>query len=288
MIDSMTAFGRTEETGDLGHVIWEIRSVNHRYLEVSVRLPDDLRMLEAAVREHIFSQIKRGKIDCNLRFDPSDSTGSNLQINTDLVETILKTADTISSAIPELGTINPLEVLRWPGVIKRETPDPEIIGGPLLQQLDRTIDLVMETRRREGKKLQAMILERCETTANIIIGVREKLPEIMDGLRDRLLSRAKELQIELEHERLGQELLLLAQKFDVTEELDRLDAHINEVRRVLKNTEPVGRRLDFLMQEMNRETNTLGSKAAHYYCSNASVELKVLIEQMREQIQNIE
>ena len=288
MITSMTAFGRTEESGELGHVIWEIRSVNHRYLEISIRLPDELRMLEAAIREHISNRIKRGKIDCNLRFEPRDTAVNNLQINNDLVQAILKTADDISSSIPELGTINPIEVLRWPGVIKRETLDAEIIGGPLLQQLDRTIDLVMETRNREGKKLQVMILERCNAVTNIVTGLRGKLPEIMDSLRDRLVNRAKELQIEIEHERLGQELLLLAQKFDVAEELDRLDAHLNEVKRVLKNDELAGRRLDFLMQEMNRETNTLGSKAANYDCSSASVELKVLIEQMREQIQNIE
>ena len=190
MIASMTAFGRTEETGELGHVIWEIRSVNHRYLEVSIRLPDDLRMLETTIREHISGRIKRGKIDCNLRFEPCDSTGSNLLINNDLVQAILKTADDISSAIPELGTINPIEVLRWPGVIKRETLDPEIIGGPLLQQLDRTIDLVTEARRREGEKLQAMILQRCNEITNVVKELRVKLPRIMDNLRERLLNRS--------------------------------------------------------------------------------------------------
>ncbi len=288
MIASMTAYGRTEETGDVGHVIWEIRSVNHRYLEISTRLPEDIRMLESTIREHISSRIKRGKIDCNLRYEPNDATDAGISLNSELITVLIKSAEQVQSSLPAAGTINPLDILRWPGVINRETPDPEKIGGPLLQQLDTTLDIVIETRQREGEKLQGMILERCDAVARIVSELRTKLPDIMDSVRNKLLSRAQELKVELEHERLEQELLLLTQKFDVAEEMDRLSAHIEEVKRVLNSEEPVGRRLDFLMQEMNREANTLGSKAAHYDCSNASVDLKVLIEQMREQIQNIE
>ncbi len=288
MIASMTAYGRTEESGDVGHVIWEIRSVNHRYLEINTRLPEEVRMLESTIREHITKRIKRGKIDCNLRYEPNDDTDAGLSLNAELIAALIKSTQQVQSSLPESGTINPLDVLRWPGVINRATPDPEKIGGPLLQQLDTTLDIVIETRQREGEKLQDMILERCDAVARIVSELRTKLPDIIDSVRDKLLSRAQELKVELEPERLEQELLLLTQKFDVAEELDRLNVHTEEVKRVLNNKEPVGRRLDFLMQEMNREANTLGSKAAHYNYSNASVDLKVFIEQMREQIQNIE
>lgn len=288
MIASMTAFGRTEENTAIGRVIWEIRSVNHRYLEISLRLPDDLRILENSIRECISGRISRGKIDCNLRYEPGENIDTGLSVNTSLVQSILASADSIWSSIPDPGKINPIEVLRWPGVINRESPDPEVVGGPLMAQLDKTLDIVVETRQREGGKLRTMIVDRCENIGTIITGIRQKLPEIMAALRERLQNRAEELQVDLENERLEQEVVLLAQKYDVSEELDRLEAHIGEVLNVLKRDEPVGRRLDFLMQELHREANTLGSKSAHYDCSNASVELKVLIEQMREQVQNIE
>jgi uncharacterized protein (TIGR00255 family) len=173
-------------------------------------------------------------------------------------------------------------------VINRETPDPEIISGPLMQQLDKTLDVVLEARRREGEKLKEIILEKCDAAAVIVADIKNRIPDILTNLREKMLLRAQELQIELDRERLEQEVLLLSQKYDVAEEMDRLETHNREVKRVLDSKEPVGRRLDFLMQELNREANTLGSKSAHYDCTNASVELKVLIEQMREQIQNIE
>jgi uncharacterized protein (TIGR00255 family) len=288
MIASMTAFGRTESNSDVGHIIWEIRTVNHRYLEINLRILEELRMLEASIRDHISKRIHRGKIDCTLRYEPLINEGSGLSLNTELIKVLLESANSIKSTIPEPGVINPLDVLRWPGVINRETPDPERIGGPLLQQLDKTLDGVIETRRQEGEKLYGFIVERCESAEKIVADIKNKYPEILDSLRERMQLRAQELQIELDKDRLEQEILLLSQKYDVTEEMDRLEMHIKEVRRVLDKKEPVGRRLDFLMQELNREANTLGSKSAHYDCTNASVELKVLIEQMREQIQNIE
>jgi uncharacterized protein (TIGR00255 family) len=288
MIASMTAFGRNESDSDVGYIIWEIRTVNHRYLDISLRLPEEVRMLEASIREHISKRINRGKIDCTLRFEPLINDDHGLSLNADLIKALMKSANAIIPMIPEPDRINPLDVLRWPGVINRETPDPERIGGPLLQQLDKAIDIVIETRKREGEKLYNFIVDRCESAAGIVNNIKAKIPEILSSLRERMLLRAQELQVELDNERLEQEILLLSQKYDVTEEMDRLETHIKEVRRVLDNKEPVGRRLDFLMQELNREANTLGSKSAHYDCSNASVELKVLIEQMREQIQNIE
>jgi len=288
MIASMTAFGRTEVNGEAGHIIWEIRSVNHRYLEVSIRLPEDLRMLEASIREHVGSRINRGKVDCTLRYEPAITGNTALTVNNDLVKALLASASEIKAAIPDAAPVNALDILRWPGVINRETPDPEIIGGPLLAQLDKTLDLVLETRQREGEKLKAIVMERCDAAVAIVADIKNNIPDILASLREKMLLRAQELRVELDRERLEQEVLLLTQKYDVAEEMDRLFTHIKEVRRVLDNPEPVGRRLDFLMQELNREANTLGSKSAHYDCSNASVELKVLIEQMREQIQNIE
>ena len=288
MIASMTAFGRTEENGDVGNIIWEIRTVNHRYLEVSIRLPEELRMLESSIREHISTRISRGKIDCTLRFEPAIQGNNSLSVNKELVNALLESANSILENLPDPAPVNAIDILRWPGVINRETPDPEIIGGPLLQQLNKTLDVVLETRQREGEKLKAILLERCDAAEQIVSNIKNRIPEILIALRDRLMTRAQELLIELDSERLEQEVLLLAQKYDVAEEMDRMETHIKEVKRVLDSKEPVGRRLDFLMQELNREANTLGSKAAHYDCSKASVDLKVLIEQMREQIQNIE
>ena len=288
MIASMTAFGRSEVNGEAGHIIWEIRSVNHRYLEVSIRLPEELRMLEASIREHVGQRINRGKVDCTLRYEPAITGNTALTVNNDLVSALLASANEINNSIPDAAPVNALDVLRWPGVINRETPDPEIISGPLMQQLDKTLDVVLEARRREGEKLKEIILEKCDAAAVIVADIKNRIPDILTNLREKMLLRAQELQIELDRDRLEQEVLLLSQKYDVAEEMDRLETHIREVKRVLESKEPVGRRLDFLMQELNREANTLGSKSAHYDCTNASVELKVLIEQMREQIQNIE
>ncbi len=288
MIASMTAFGRTEDNTSIGRILWEIRTVNHRYLEISVRLPEELRMLENTIREQISKRINRGKVDCTLRYEPVVAGDNSLPVNHELIKALLNTADKVQSEMRKPAAISALDVLRWPGVINRETPDPEVIGGPLLKQLDKSLDVVLENRQREGEKLKTIIVERCKTAAAIVADIKKRIPDILSGLREKLLLRAQELQVELDRERLEQEVLLLAQKYDVAEEMDRLETHIREVLRVLDSNEPVGRRLDFLMQELNREANTLGSKSAHYDCTTASVELKVLIEQMREQIQNIE
>ena len=288
MTASMTAYGRTEESSETGHIIWEIRSVNHRYLEVNIRLPEDLRMLETKVREHISGKLKRGKVDCSLRFDASEIAGDGLSIDTNLANNLIKSAESIQTSITNPAELSAMDFLRWPGVINRDTIDAEPISASLLEQLDMTLEHVVGTRLREGKKLQAMILERCDIIASLLHRFREKLPDIQQMLRDRLSDKSQELSIELDKDRLEQEILLLVQKSDVAEELDRLDAHLGEVRQVVQKNEPVGRRLDFMMQEMNREANTLGSKAANLDYTNTSVDLKVLIEQMREQIQNIE
>ncbi len=288
MIKSMTSYGRTEHSGDWGEASCEIRTVNHRYLEMSLRLPEELRFLEQKIRDHISSKLKRGKVDCNIRFAQQEISNDALPVNQELLAKVIETAEATSTQLKMPSPLNPLELLRWPGVLDKDVPDPEKIATPILEIIDLTLDTVIETREREGEKIRTMVLERCATSKEIVSKVRELMPDILNNIRDKLLLRAQELSSEFNQDRLEQELLLLTQKMDVAEEMDRLDAHIDEVSRVLEQKGPVGRRLDFLMQEMNRESNTLGSKSAHLDTTNSSVDLKVLIEQMREQIQNIE
>lgn len=288
MIKSMTAYGRIEQSGDWGEASCEIRTVNHRYLEMSIRLPEELRFLEQKFRERISKKLKRGKVDCNIRFAQYESSNDALPVNQVLLAKVIETAEKTSSQLKTPAPLNPLELLRWPGVLDKDVPDPEEVGAPLLELIDQTLDTVIDTRQREGEKIKTMVLSRCSTIKEIVSNVRELIPNILDALREKLSQRAQELSDEFNKDRLEQELLLLTQKMDVAEEMDRLDAHVDEVERVLDQEGPVGRRLDFLMQEMNRESNTLGSKSAHLDTTNSSVNLKVLIEQMREQIQNIE
>ncbi|MCG8379294.1 MAG: YicC family protein [Proteobacteria bacterium] len=288
MIQSMTAYGRTEHSGDWGEASCEIRSVNHRYLEMSIRLPEELRMLEQAIRDCISNKIKRGKIDCNIRFEQRASNNNGLPINEELLNKLIETAENTNSRLKDATPLNPLELLRWPGVLDKDIPDPEKISPPILELVNQTLDNVIEARQREGEKIRTMIIERCDLVKDNVIKVRKQLPSILENQREKLLQKVQELSAELDNERLEQELLFLSQKMDVAEELDRLDAHIDEVNRVLQQSGPVGRKLDFLMQELNRESNTLGSKSIHLDTSNASVDLKVLVEQMREQIQNVE
>jgi len=224
-------------------------------------------------------------VECNLRYD-ADSTLDNIAVNTRLTEKIIQASRGLPVDNP--APVNPVDILRWPGVIERNTPNLEQTGACLFNLLDRVLQDITDSRSREGEKTGRMIGDRCGLALQQVTQVRAKVPEIIAALRERYMDRVRELGIELDNGRVEQEIALLSQKLDVDEELDRLETHINEVRRVLTETEPMGRRLDFLMQEMNREANTLGSKSAHIDTSNASIELKVLIEQMREQVQNIE
>lgn len=286
MLASMTAFAREEVTDTWGSAILEIRTVNHRYLDMSLRLPEELRALEPIFRTDIQERLRRGKVDCTLRIENSGATSTELPINNELAARLIQAAAALP--IPAPQPINPIDILRWPGVINRESVDIDTQGKLIRALLTRALDSLIATRNREGVKIREMILDRCNQIDNQIRFVRDRLPEIGAGIRARYEQRLRELIAEADNTRLEQELLLLAQKMDVAEELDRLQVHVTEVRRVLDQNEPVGRRLDFLMQEMNREANTLSSKSVHADTTGASVELKVLIEQMREQIQNIE
>lgn len=287
MIRSMTAFARSTAQTEWGDVCWELRSVNHRYLEISTRLPEELRQLEAPIRERIAHTVQRGKIDCNLRFQ-ADNRSHHFEINLPLVEQLLHVAEQINQTRQQQEQIPTIEILRWPGVLESAMPDSERLAEPLLQNLNEALEQLLAYRQREGEQIKHLLEQRCQAIEQEIILVREELPVILQAQRERLQSRLLELEQNLNLERLEQEMVFMAQKMDVAEELDRLETHLLEVRQALKEEKPIGRRLDFLMQELNREANTLGSKSVHTRTSMASVNLKVLIEQMREQIQNVE
>ncbi len=287
MIRSMTAFARSTAQTEWGDVCWELRSVNHRYLEISTRLPEELRQLEAPIRERVAQIVQRGKIDCNLRFQ-ADNNHSHLQLNLPLVQQLLDMEKQINQVREAQEQIPTVDILRWNGVLETTMPDSDSLAEPLLRALDEALAQLLAYRQREGEQIQQLLEQRCEAIAQEVLVVREGMATILQAQRERLQSRLSELEHHLNLERLEQEMVFMAQKMDVAEELDRLEAHLLEVHQALKDDKPTGRRLDFLMQELNREANTLGSKSVHTRTSMASVNLKVLIEQMREQIQNVE
>ena len=288
MIRSMTSFARCEAQGEWGSLQLELRSVNHRYLEITPRLPEELRALEPKIRERLTQQLGRGKVDCNVRFQPPEKGSGELTINEELVKQLAHASREVDAILYNAAPVNSLEVLQWPGVLQAPAVDEAQLHTALLALLDEAIEQMTRDRQREGEKLREIILQRCDGAEEVVTAVRARLPEVIEGVRTRLRERLDELKSELDENRLEQELVIAAQKLDVDEEMDRLATHIAEVRSVLESDKPVGRRLDFLMQELNREANTLGSKSADTETTKASVELKVLIEQMREQVQNIE
>lgn len=288
MAHSMTAFARQESVKDWGVMTFEIRSVNHRYLDVSLRIPEDFRNLETKIRERISEKLARGKVDVGLRFSRTETSGNDILINKELVQQLANASREIDHILYNPDSISSLDILRWPGVIKTREFDASALTSTLFELLDVTLDDLMEGRAREGEKLEGLIQQRCESISKVVNEVKKRLPEIMQIWREKLIKRIQDASVEVDESRLEQELAIIAQKTDVDEELDRLVTHITEVERVLKDQKPIGRRLDFLMQELNREANTLGSKSIDTETTKASVDLKVLIEQMREQIQNIE
>ncbi|MHA6308956.1 YicC/YloC family endoribonuclease [Hafnia paralvei] len=287
MIRSMTAYARREIKGNWGSAAWELRSVNQRYLETYIRLPEQFRSLEPVVRERLRTRLTRGKIECNLRFELDPSAQSSMSLNEKLAKQLVEAANWVKMQSDE-GEINPLEVLRWPGVMSAAEQDLDVISTELMAALELAIDDFIDAREREGNALKAMIEQRLEGVSAEVAKVRQQMPEILQWQRERLVSKLEEAQVQLENNRLEQELVLMAQRVDVAEELDRLEAHVKETYVILKKKEAVGRRLDFMMQEFNRESNTLASKSINADVTASAIELKVLIEQMREQIQNIE
>jgi len=288
MIRSMTAFARQQGHGEYGELTWEIRSVNHRFLETTVRLPEELRGIEPAVRERVTARLGRGKVECNLRLKTAAAGSAAIQVNERLVDQVLQAADKMAHRLHSSHQLSIMDILRWPGVMETAEQDFSPVQEAALVLLDQTLDSLLEARAREGARLADLIAQRVLGMHKQVETARERMPFVIAAVRERLRARLAEVAENLDHERLEQEMALLAQRLDVDEEMDRLRTHLDEVSRVLDQDEPVGRRLDFLMQELNREANTLGSKSADSETTAISVEMKVLIEQMREQVQNIE
>ncbi|MGI8474284.1 YicC/YloC family endoribonuclease [Pectobacterium brasiliense] len=287
MIRSMTAYARREIKGNWGSAAWELRSVNQRYLETYLRLPEQFRSLEPVARERIRARLTRGKIECNLRFELDPSAQSALILNEKLAKQLVNAANWVKMQSDE-GEINPVDILRWPGVMSAEEQDLDAISAELLTALEGALDDFIAARESEGDALKGMIEQRLAGVSAEVVKVRAQMPNILLWQRERLQNKLEDAQVQLENNRLEQELVLMAQRVDVAEELDRLDAHVKETYKILKKEEAVGRRLDFMMQEFNRESNTLASKSINADVTASAIELKVLIEQMREQIQNIE
>jgi uncharacterized protein (TIGR00255 family) len=285
-IRSMTAFASGERNTEWGTLGCELRAVNHRFLEIGVRLPDELRASEPALRERIAARLSRGKLDLTMRLRTTTG-GDSLDVDDAVVERLGDLARRMDGRFPGLR-VDFAQLLQLPGVLQSHAVDPEALQAASLSLLDAVLDDFVAAREREGAKLAAVISERADAIANIAGEVRALVPRIRAGQRQKLETRLAELGSSLEPGRLEQELVIWLQKLDVDEELDRLDSHLSELGRVLAQREPVGRRLDFLLQEFNREANTLGSKSVDVRSTNAAVELKVLIDQIREQIQNIE
>jgi len=288
MIRSMTAFaGNETEIGDLT-ISCELRSVNHRYCDISLRLPERLRFVEADLRSAIAAKINRGKVECSLSYKKQAKNGQSFIINTDAVATLLAATHTIEQQMMGPLSFSALDVLAFPGIQQEPDIDKEQLDLGIATLVDQTLAQLLEAREREGAQLKLLIEERCAKMLIFVVSAGKRMPEVLLLIRNKLNDRIAELVAQPDFDRLEQELVLLAQKLDITEELDRLETHITEVLRVLKQKDPVGRRLDFLMQELNREANTLGSKSTDKEMTKIAIELKVLIEQMREQIQNIE
>ena len=288
MLHSMTGFARQSVELEIGTLTWELRSVNHRYLDLQFRLPDDLRPKEQVFRQQVSKVLNRGKVECALHFRRAFDQQNEMQVNKELVALISSRVKEVSAALPATGPLNPIEILRWPGVIQEAEIDTAPLFAASGSLLDQALQAIAEMRAGEGQRIAAMIETRCTDIEALSGAVRARMPDVLEGARAKQRERIERIDVEADPARLEVELALIAQKLDVDEELDRLDSHLVEIRQIITSDEPVGRKLDFLMQELNREANTLGSKSGDKETTSAAVDLKVLIEQMREQIQNIE
>lgn len=290
MTNSMTAFARVES----GNVAWEVRSVNHRYMDATFKIPERYRGFEPGLRSTLRQQLDRGKLECLLRVDQESSESSGLAVNEDTLKRLLAAVNKTRNVMKDTmlnsneSTLNPLDVLRWPGVLQEDQPDQSELELRIKSTFEEALSSLLEMRKREGAELKKIILAKLSEVEEIVVLVREEAPKILSRQKHKLMTRLDELRGDIDNNRLEQELVYMAQKSDVIEELDRLNTHVEEVRTALKQQGAVGRRLDFLMQELNREANTLSSKATAANTSIQAVDLKVIIEQMREQVQNIE
>lgn len=288
MIQSMTAFARRETKGSWGSAVWEIRSVNHRYLEASLRLPDGTLSLEPLLRQTLRDHLQRGKIDITLRYQPATTQSSSLEINKDFAQQLINAHAKIANLMVLTPPLEATDILRWPGVLQIPETDFSALEATLLDAFDAALQELVQLRQREGSALLDTLNQRLDAMPIQIAKVQHQLPIIQKEQREKIAARLAEIKQNLDASRLEQEIVLFTQKIDVAEELDRLQIHIHEMKRTLQRGGACGRRLDFLLQELNREANTLSSKSVAAETTLAAVELKVLIEQMREQVQNIE
>ncbi|WP_133012566.1 YicC/YloC family endoribonuclease [Marinomonas flavescens] len=288
MTASMTAFSRQEAVYDWGTISWEIRSVNQRYLEPHFRLPESFRELEFAFRDVLRKKLNRGKLECQLRFQAVDKAASSLNINANNAQALATAINELGTWFKDLNPANPLDILQWPGILNNEGSDFDMMKKAVAELFQQGVEELIQVRLREGEQLKGIIEQRLDAIDQIVVDVQAKLPEIIAAQKQNLIDKLEAAKADLDPMRVEAEIVMLAQKADVAEELDRLATHTKEVRHQLQQKGPIGRRLDFLMQELNREANTLSSKSIVVETTQSAVELKVLIEQMREQIQNIE
>jgi uncharacterized protein (TIGR00255 family) len=289
MIASMTGFARRETAGEWGTLVCELRSVNHRFLEAGFRLPEELRAAEGELRARLTRQVRRGKVDCTITYRRPQDAGSALAVDPVALERVLAAVRVVAHSLREpAAAVNAVDVLRWPGVLREDGGSSEQLLAAAYAVFGATLEELVAARAREGARLRELLEQRCSGVEALVAGLRARLPEVQARMRTRLKERLAELTASVDSERLEQELALLLQRLDVDEELERLAGHIGEVRRVIGASEPAGRRLDFLMQELNREANTLSSKSQDLETTRSAVDMKVLIEQMREQVQNAE
>jgi len=288
MINSMTGFGRTEVQTPEGRLQLEIRSVNHRYLDVQFKLPEGFRAIEQELRDIVASRLKRGKVDVSLSFKRLTDQPAETRVNIERARQVAEQLETVAKLLKNPAPIAPSAIIRMSGVIEEQETVPEKLFPFARDALTGAVNELAGNRAREGTKIHAMLEQRCYDILTLAAGVRDRLPAVLSDIRNKLQKKIESLDVQVDNDRLEQELAIIAQKLDVSEELDRLAAHVQEVHNTLAAGEAVGRRLDFLMQELNREANTLGSKSADTETTQAAVDLKVLIEQMREQVQNVE
>ena len=288
MANSMTAFAREISSTEWGTITCELRSVNHRYLEINPRLTEELRQLEPQIREAVSGRVQRGRIDCYLKLQTHEAMQDDFEVDQGLLERVARLGGETLKRFPHLAPFPVSEVLRWPGVVRVRGVDTDVLMETAMTLVRRALDRIAADRSREGEQLKAAVTGRLDEAIGLVEGLKARVHELMQSYRARVGEKIEETGVRIDPDRLEQELVLYAQKSDVTEEIDRLHIHLNEVREVLSSDGSIGRRLDFLMQELNREANTLGAKAFDVNLTQASLDLKVLIEQMREQIQNIE
>ena len=288
MANSMTGFASSQALAAPFRLVWELRSVNHRFLEIAVRLPGEMRSLESACRAQVRAALSRGKVDCTLTVTRDRDHLGSVELRENVVEDLLSLQQRVREIDPDAGTLSVGEVLRWPGVVQDATCESVTVESTVAAALDGALESLVEARQREGRRLTAAIRERCLGMKHIIHKMQPRIGQAEQRYRSKLLQRLERLAVDAEPQRLEQELAQLAQRLDISEEIDRLASHIDEVETILERDEPMGRRLDFLVQELNREANTVSSKSQDADLTRGAVELKVLIEQVREQVQNLE